>query len=239
MKSEPLNPSSQAPNGEPERFHPLSVGLRAARANFVPGLIVQAAMVALVLAYYCYEPARLWLAHLAEAKRAGGYLFSLFAGAVAGGVLPELLAVGIFQKWEVRRENFANLAFNMVFWGINAMIVDAFYRAQAWGFGAQVDFPTVCKKVLVDQFVYNPVFAAPFGLTAYEWRNHGYRLASLRPVATARFYKEKTFPTLLATWGVWIPVVSLVYSLPPLLQIPLFSLALTFWVMLFTWINRR
>jgi len=36
---------------------------------------------------------------------------------------------------------------------------------------------------------------------------------------------------------VWIPIVVILYSLPPLLQIPLFALALAMWVILYTWIS--
>ncbi len=78
-----------------EQERPLTVGLRAARANLVPALVIQAAVVTVVLAYYFWEPARAWLARLAEFKRGGGYLFSLVSGVVAGGLLPELLRVEI------------------------------------------------------------------------------------------------------------------------------------------------
>jgi hypothetical protein len=46
-------------------------------------------------------------------------------------------------------------------------------------------------------------------------------------------------PTLFATWGVWIPVVTILYSLPSLLQIPLFGLALSMWVILYTWMSEQ
>ena len=218
---------------------PLLVGLQAARANFVPGLIVQMVMLAVVLAYYFCAPARVWLAELAEIKARWGYGFSFLSGAIAGGVLPELLTVAVFQRGRARWENAGNLLFGILFWGLQGMIVDGLYRFQAVLFGAHADFPTVVKKVLVDQFIYNPLFATPFGLAGYEWKNQGYRLAGLGRVLTGRFYKERTFPALLAAWGVWIPLVSMIYSLPSLLQIPIFSLALTFWVILFTWINRQ
>ena len=217
--------------------HPLLLGLRAARANLIPGLIVQAAMMALVGAYYFSEPARQILAHLAEAKLRMGYLFSFCAGVVAGGFLPELMTVAVFQKWRVRKENWRSLLFAVCFWGVSAMIVDGFYRLQATVFGVHVDWATILKKVIVDQFVYNPVWAAPWGIAAFEWKNQGYRWDGMTRVFGARLYREKTLPALVATWGVWIPVVGLIYALPSLLQIPLFSLALTFWVMIFTWMN--
>lgn len=217
---------------------PLLIGLQAARANLVPGLIVQTVMIAVVLAYYYYEPAQVWLAQLAEVKARWGYGFAFLSGAVAGGVLPELLTIAVFQRGRMRRENVGNFVFGVLYWGLQGVIVDGLYRFQAVMFGAHVDFATVLKKVLVDQFVFNPIYAAPIGLAAYEWKNRGYRFAGMGRVFTGRFYKERTVPALLATWGVWFPIVSMVYSLPSSLQIPLFSLALSFWVMLFSWINR-
>jgi uncharacterized membrane protein YccC len=46
-------------------------------------------------------------------------------------------------------------------------------------------------------------------------------------------------PTLLATWVVWVPLMAIIYSLPYPLQFPLFSLALTFWVLLLTYMTNR
>jgi len=46
-------------------------------------------------------------------------------------------------------------------------------------------------------------------------------------------------PTLLATWVVWAPLMAIIYSLPYPLQFPLFSLALTFWVLLLTYMTNR
>ena len=195
------------------------------------------AMIVLVLAYYFYEPARAWMAQLAVLKERWGYGFSFLGGAVAGGVMPELLTVAVFQRGRVTRVNIGNLVFGVLFWGIQGMVVDSLYRFQAGVFGSHVDFSTVAKKVFWDQFVYNPIYAAPCTLLAYEWKNQGYRFHGLGRTLTGRFYKERTLPTLVATWGVWVPLVGMVYSLPSLLQIPLFSLALTFWVLVFTWIN--
>jgi hypothetical protein len=220
------------------KTRPLFVGLRAAKANFIPGLIIQAAMVACVLGYYRCTPFRDLLTNVAELKLRGGYFFSFCVGALGGGVFPEILNVLLFQKGRVNQQNWRNLCFACLFWGVNALAVDKLYRLQAWFFGPQVDFPTVTKKVLVDQFIYNVIFAAPFGVSAYEWRAQRFRLTGMSKIFTPRFYGEKILPSLIATWGVWIPLVSTIYALPPLVQIPLFTLALTFWVIIFTWINR-
>lgn len=218
---------------------PLLIGLQAARANVLPGLIVQVAMVTIVVAYYFYPPAQVWLSQMASMKERWGYAFACVSGMLAGAVLPEILAILVFQQGRLSRENLERLVFGIFYWGSQSMVVDAFYRLQAVMFGAQIDGPTVIKKVMVDQFLYTPLYAMPFAMACFEWKKNGYRFEGMLRVLTFRFYKNVTFPAVVAAWGIWIPVVSMVYSLPPLLQIPLFSLALTFWSMMLTWMTQK
>lgn len=220
-----------------EQERPLAVGLRAARANLVPALVIQTAVVSVVLAYYFWEPARSWLARLAEFKSEGGYLFSLVSGALAGGLLPELLTVAVFQRWRVRRENLDSLVFGACFWGVMGMVVDALYRAQAFAFGDGVDVSTVLKKAAFDQFVFTPFVTIPLTVVVFEWRHAGYRFSGMPRVLSLDFYMQKILPTVVSGIGFWLPVVLLVYCLPLPLQFPLFTLALTLWVMIFTWIS--
>lgn len=220
-----------------EQERPLAVGLRAARANLVPALVIQAAVVSVVLAYYLWEPARAWLTRLAEFKREGGYLFSFISGIVAGGLLPELLTVAVFQRWRVRRENLSSLMFGACFWGLMGIMVDALYRAQAVVFGDGVDFATVLKKTVFDQFVFTPFISIPFTVVVFEWRHAGYSLSAVSRALGRDFYWRKVLPSVVSGLGFWLPVVVFVYSLPLPLQFPLFTLALTLWVMIFTWIS--
>jgi hypothetical protein len=220
-----------------EKYRTISVGLRAARANLIPALIIQLAIISIVLAYYFWQPTRVWLTRLAEVKREGGYLFSFVSGIVAGGLLPELLTVAVFQRWQIRRENLSNSIFGACFWGFMVMVVDTIYRTQTWMFGPQVDFATVLKKTLVDQFLISPSIMIPFTVLVLEWKHQGYRFDGLSRVFSLRFYKRKILPTIVSALGFWLPVVTLIYCLPPLLQLPLFTLALTLWVMIVTWIS--
>lgn len=229
--------SDSIPSAITRREAPWAAGLRAARANLVPGLMVQAAMLGILLAYFFYPPMRGWLDRLAEVKARWGYGYSAVAAIVAGAIIPELMRIVVFQNGRVRRENFANLLFSAPFWCAMGLVVDFFYRQQAQWFGAEATFAVVWKKVMVDQFLYNPLFAAPITAWLYDWKNSGYRIQRISKFFTAAYYKEIIVPTLIATWGVWIPIVSILYSLPTLLQIPLFALALSLWVMLYTWMS--
>ena len=221
------------------REAPWLAGLRAARANVVPGLIVQALMLALLIAYYFYPPTRNWLNGLAEIKQRWSYGYSAVNGIVAGALMPELIKMLVFQKGRVRRANLANLIFTVPFWCMMGVVVDFFYRCQAGWFGSEVTFSVVLKKVLVDQFPYNALFACPVTAWLYDWKNRGYPTTGLGGFFTLAYYRNAVVPALFATWGVWIPIVSILYSLPSLLQIPLFGLALSLWVMLYTWMSEQ
>ena len=214
-------------------------GLRAARANIVPGLMVQGVMLGLLLAYYFHPPTTELLNRLAAVKDHWGYGYSAVSAIVAGALIPEILRVVFFQQGMIRRSNATNLLFTIPFWCMMGTVVDGFYRMQALWFGNDTTFPVVLKKVLVDQLCYNPFFAAPVTAILYDWKNRGYGLLGLRVFFTAVYYRNVIVPTLVANWGVWIPVVSILYSLPLPLQIPLFGLALSIWVMLYTWMSER
>ena len=221
------------------RVAPWVAGLHAARANLVPGLLVQALMLTVLLAYYFFPPMRHWLNGLAEIKARWSYGYSALNAMVAGALIPELLRICVFQNGRLRRTNSTNLLFSIPFWGVMGVSVDFFYRCQAGWFGPDPTFAVVIKKVIVDQFLYNPLFAAPVTAWLYDWKNRDYPRHGLGGFFTAGYYRDVVLPTLFATWGVWIPVVAILYSLPSLLQIPLFGLALSLWVILYTWMSEQ
>ena len=221
----------------PRREAPWMAGIRAAKANFIPALIVQGIMLALVLGYYFYPPTTRWLGYLGELKEKWGYCYSALASIIAGAFIPEIMRILVFQKGRVFRTNFSNLLFTIPFWSCTGMVVDLFYRSQAEWFGSEVTFKVVATKVIVDQFIYNPLFAGPSGAWFYDWKSSGYSFRNIGRFFTWKYYRDVIVPILFATWGVWIPVVAILYSLPSLLQIPLFALALAMWVILYTWIS--
>lgn len=221
----------------PGRSHPFALGWEAARANLVPALFLQALMLALLIAYYASLAARSALTAFANYKTRHGMTFVIIASVLAGAILPELFLVAFFQRGRLTKRNWRNLLFTIPIWAFDGSLVDLLYRSEAAWFGNVVVLPVVLAKVCVDQFGYNPFFAAPFGVLTYEWKNSGFRWESLGRSFTWAHYREKVIPTLCATWAVWIPMMAIIYSLPLALQFPLFSLALVFWVLLLTYMT--
>lgn len=219
------------------REAPWRKGVRAAKANLVPGLIVQSVMVALMLAYFLHPPTRELLERLAAVKSRWGYGYSALAAVVAGALIPEVLRVVVFQKGRVVAANAGNIAFAVPFWAGMGVMVDALYRLQAVWWGDEAVPSVVIPQVLVDQFLFSPFVSAPLTTWLYAWKVGGYRMPP--GFLTLKYYRDRIFPTVIAIWGVWIPIVTVLYALPETLQIPLFSLALSLWVMIYTWMSEE
>ena len=221
------------------RRTPLTIGWEAVRANALPAFIIQALMLAMLVAYYLHPQFAGLLNQLAELKRAYGLVFVVLATILAGAIAPELFLVLFFQRGRIRSENVRNILSTAPIWGIAGISVDLLYRGLAALLGDEATAGVVVAKICIDQFVYNVFFAAPFTVIAYEWKNSGHSFARLRGCFTFEYYKDKIVPTLLTNWAVWIPLTAMIYSLPLALQFPLFSLALTFWVLLLTYMTNR
>jgi hypothetical protein len=196
-------------------------------------------MLALAVAFYTNSATADALRNLAQFRRAHGLAFVIVASVIAGALLPEIFLILFFQRGRPRVENLRNLAFTIPVWGFDGSLVDLLYRAEAHWLGDVATVPVVLGKILIDQFGYNVFFAAPFGVLTYEWKNNGISLRPVRDLFTWRHYRDKIFPTLVATWAVWIPLMAIIYSLPLALQFPLFGLALSFWVLLLTYMTNR
>lgn len=199
----------------------------AIRQNFVPGVVLWLLAAVVVLGYYFVPAIQAGLAEVARWKAAGGYLYSLVATGLFAGLIPWLLmrampATRSTATWGAG-------VFLVLFWAYRGVEVDLFYRFQGWLFGNEATVGTVAAKVVVDMFVYNVVWAAHGQLITYHWKDSGFRRDAFAGYDWGRYWKRSFPGSLLSVWAVWLPVLALVYALPPDLQIPLFNLAACFW----------
>ena len=209
----------------------------AFRQNWVPCVLLNAIVIALVASYY-YVPAvrQLWES-VGEFKTRWSYAFSLASTIFAAVLMPSAVQwlMGTLPS-QGRAKRIALLA---LFWGYRGMEIDLFYRFQGWLFGTGNDALTLSKKVLFDQFVASPVWFVPTYLIALRWVDNGGSWSRTR-AALDRDFWLRTCPTVLVTnWLIWIPAAALIYSLPAALQFPLFSLVMTFFIVLVTLMARE
>lgn len=207
----------------------------ALRRNLVPAVTVGTVAGLLVASYYLLPSTRSWWEAVGAAKTSWGLGFSFLAGAASTAWLPLAL------RWLMgRAPTGRDAAALTLFWGYRGAEVDIFYRLQGLWFGDHQDLPTVATKVAVDQFLYSALWAVPMVFLGLRFIDRGGTWAAFRSGLDGATLLASYRTTLAATWMVWIPATSMVYSLPGPLQFPLFSLVACFFGMLMlTLVERR
>ncbi len=236
----PEDPSaSSAHLTSPPNEAPWRAGLRGARANLVPGLILQALAVVIVAAYYGWPAARGAFDALAEFRARSGVWYAIVATSLFAGLLPVL-----FMRWEARtsreKPSLAQDAWLLVFWAYKGFEVQLWYNLLAYLFGEGAALSTIVGKVLVDQFIYCPLWAIPSSMLAYDWRAHHFNTAAfIADLRAPRWYTRRVLPALLSNFGIWIPASALIFALPPALQLPMQNIILCFFTLILAHMARR
>lgn len=217
---------------------PWRAGLRAARLNLVPGLLLQAIALALVAAYYHHEPTRRALGRLTEFRMETGLLFGLVSTGVVGGLLPLLYLKS--RRATRARYTWKEGAGLIAFWAAKGVEIELFYRLLAYWLGERTDAKTIAGKMAIDQFVYCPLFAVPVTVLVYAWISEHYRAAPvIADVRAGHWYQRRVLPVLVSNLGVWLPAVGIIYALPTPLQLPLQNLVLCFFTLLLAHVTEK
>jgi len=225
-------------NDELRNEAPWRIGLRAARANVAPGLALQIAALALVLAYYFHPPTHAAIEAVARVHERWGFRFSVISTALFGGVIP---VIYLRARASTRHQFSIRGGVALIaFWAYKGFEVDLWYHTQAWLIGSEPTVRTVVIKMFLDQFVYCPVLAVPVTVLIVEWIHANFCWAPvLADIGRGRWYRRRVLPVLISNFGVWVPAVCIIYALPTALQLPLQNLVLCFWTLLLAHVMQR
>lgn len=217
---------------------PWKAGLRGARANLVPGLVLQVFALTLVLAYYHVPVVHEALQRLMDFRLRTGFAYAVVATSFFGGLLP-LLYLRAMPATRARfdaRQGFALV----LFWGLKGIEVDLLYRVLAAVFGEGASPGVVLPKMVVDQLIYCPVWAMPTSWLFYAWLETRFDARAVAAdVRAPAWYRRRILPVLLANASVWVPAVAIIYLLPTPLQLPLQNLVLCFFTLLLAHLTQR
>ena len=212
-----------------------SVCLEAFRRNRFPALVLQAAAGVILLLFFLVPATRPAFEGIGALKTRHGYLFSalstmFFGGVVSWAVLWRRGRIPTGQVW-------AQGLFFLVFWAVQGLMVDTLYRLQGAWFGQGNDPATLFKKVLIDQGPYNLLYATPVSLCFYAWKDAGFSVDRAREALRGEF-AHRYWTIMVSAWIIWIPAVTMIYSLPAELQIPLFNLVVCFFTLVLAFVSR-
>lgn len=210
--------------------NPWRIGLQSARANLVPGIILQIAAVLLILSY-CYIPqVKGGLAVVAGWQERFGLFFAGMTYAFFCGLIPTSLR--LFVPSLRPKSPVTDFVFACVFWGCMGMLVASFYQLQSVMFGDRHDLGTLIIKVCVDQFVFSAFLSVPILAIIHVWKDRNYRWSSVCPLLGQGWYGRLVLPTLVMNWSIWFPSLFVIYSMPVMLQPYIAGLISGFWSLL-------
>lgn len=212
-----------------------SVCREAFRRNRFPALVLQSAAGIILLLYFLVPATRPAFEGIGALRNRHGYLFSAISTMIFGGLVSWVVLWnrGRIPKGQV----WAQFVFFLVFWAVQGLMVDTLYRLQGAWFGQDNDPVTLFKKVLLDQGPYNILYATPVSLCFYAWKDAGFSVSRARESLRGRF-AHRYWTIMVSAWIVWIPAVTMIYSLPAELQIPLFNLVVCFFTLVLAFVSR-
>lgn len=212
------------------KTNPYRIGLQSARANLVPGIILQIAAILLIVSYYNVPAVRDGLAIVGGWQERIGVIFAGVSYLFFCGIIPT--AICIFIPSLRPKSPLKAFVFACVFWGAMGMLVALFYRLQTLMFGDGHDLPTLIIKVCVDQFIFSAFLSVPLLAILHVWKDRGYRWSSVEPLLGRGWYGRLVLPTLVMNWTIWFPSLFVIYSMPVLLQPHIAGLISGFWSLL-------
>ncbi len=185
--------------------------------------------VGVVFLFFQWPSFAAWCAEVGGWRERGGWWFDAFGSAVAGVVLPEIARRLAGDRV---RLIWGDLGFRLSYFGLNGVMVAAFYKLQSVWFGDSGAWQVVLVKMLVDQFIYSLFLAVPLAAVAFAWQAAGFRWKPLREDLANGFIFRKIVPVLIPNIAFWFPMVACIYSLPADLQYVFFCCVFAAWSLL-------
>lgn len=194
--------------------------------------VLLAAMTIVVAIYYCWPSGSAVLSWYATWQHSGGILRAGLAAGLAGGILSELSLVYVRDRGRWNLVHLENMIFRFVVFFIGGLVVSTFYEYQAIWFGNGLSWRILLPKILVDQFIFSVFWSTTYQTLTFRWQALRYSGSRLWSELDGNFVIERMLPVLVTNWMFWIPGVTLIYSLPLILQMPLGIFATAIWSLL-------
>ena len=202
-------------------------------ANLLPGLCLQLFALTIGLSYFYWPASQQTFQFFADLKAEYGAVYAVISTSIFGGLLPFLY---LFLSGKVRFLPLTQLLFYIIIWAGLGGLINAFYGLQIVLFGEGTDWLTILKKTSFDQFVFTVFVTSPLIALAFLWKDQQFNWQKTK-MYFDDLIKVQIPTTIVTTWIIWIPAVSLIYMMPSNLQIPLFNLVLCFFVLILAILN--
>ncbi|MDR3691897.1 MAG: hypothetical protein P4L46_21130 [Fimbriimonas sp.] len=205
----------------------LKPAFRAVIVNWKPMLLIQVGAIALVLTYYQSPGLQAWCVGLAGFKERGGLPFAAIAGAIAGGIVPEVAK--FLTNNRAKPQSWREVACVAAYFACMGLSVDIMYTGMGHLYGMDHHVVTVLKKTATDMGLFCPICAVTTTVLVFTWKDYRFSWPATKAAFRDGGYFDRYIKVLLPNWMIWIPVISAIYSLPVNLQFLTAQLAEAAW----------
>ncbi|TSA36350.1 MAG: hypothetical protein D4R66_01180 [Opitutales bacterium] len=210
---------------------PLVAGIKAARDNAIPLVVILLAAAGLVIAYRYQVPFVVTaLNYIGALNKANPMAFAAICTAITSGLIPWIFRMVI--RGLRPPHPLGDLVHSMVWWAAMGMLVSYFYQLQAAWFGDEANLRTVLLKVSVDMVGFTILIGAPFNAISHLWKDCGWDTARLRAAMGRGWYRRLVLPNLLTNYFVWFPGALIFYNMPTDLQLVVANCIGCFWALM-------
>ncbi|HDZ21851.1 hypothetical protein LCGC14_0225800 [marine sediment metagenome] len=225
---------------ETQTESPFKQAVAAAKANIVPAMGLWAVAAAIIIAYYNHAPTQGVFDRIAKVKESYGYAFSAISTPIFAVLFPLAIQrlINALRSKRMHVEPWSNVPLMAVFWAYRGAEIDGLYRLQTWAWGEGKDFWTLAGQVAIDQGVYVLLWAIPTIVLVLLFKDCGRSVSRTRRELGHHWYRTRCVPILFVNWVVWIPVVVVIYSLPPGLRVPVMNINVCLFMLLVMFLTR-
>ena len=209
--------------------------IAALKQNIGPGITLQLFALIILLTYFYWPESHLVFNLLIKMKTTYGWCYSAVSTMIFGGLIPFLY---LYVNGKIPINHAKHFFFYTIFWAIKGVEVDFFYQLQGYWFGNDANFQTIAIKTIIDQFIYSALWAAPGITIIYLWKDSEFNFNKWRRQLNNELWQIKIPTVVVSNWLIWIPAVSIIYTMPAALQLPMFNLVLCFFVLLLASVTR-
>ena len=230
----PAPTTTPTPTHTPPPQNPWKIGFAAARANLIPGMMLWALAVLILISYFCIGTTRALFDDLAAYKENNGMWVSIASYVFFSAVIP-LVFIFSIKSLRPPRPWWRAVVFAFAMWTFMGISVYYLYEVLTYLYGAfdaktNPDYMIIVYKILTDQFCFSTCYGAPIVAITHYWKDRGYSFGAVRDMMRAKkWFYRLIVPVIIMNWTVWVPALCVMYSLPTTLQIFIGGLVNGFW----------
>ncbi len=189
-------------------------GIEAIARFWKPFLLIQVCGLLIVILYFRNAHFQQIADSFGAFGKANGIPFAMIMCAIASAIIPELAKMITMGEVRWTKQRIDDMVFHLGLFAIMGLISIEFYAFQQWLWPADGRIITSIKKMALDQFIYSPFITLVVVSLGYSLRDVKWNPIRFVKMLGIDWYLSRVGKLIIPCWCFWIPMTTLMYSLP-------------------------